>query len=261
MKTSYIILFIAFIALAGLGYFILREDTVIDDNGTDPRNDLQEMNLRIEFIPEEGIESQEIRVLNDDNDIIFQLTIDELNQWTQENWDVFEETPEIGGVITDPESFNFFDRAASISPNNQKMVFSVSHYALATTLSFVIVVDLDSGGMEMVTDPAKGDVEDYFWSEDYDLIAYLIGTGRARGDFLLVDSVSELRRNFTLEGRDIAEILDPDEDTIDFRQFMPKFRELQWIEGRLYFTTDHPEDDQARWSIDRDGTDLRVESY
>ncbi len=197
MKILYIILFIGFVVLVG-GLYMPTEDEEVD-----MENEFAEMELQVEFIPEDGIESQEIRVINEENEIMFQLTIDELNQWTQENWDIFEEEPEVGGREVNPGGFRFFDRAASISPNNRNMIFSVSDYAVATTVSFLIVVDIKSGEMNMISNPALGGVEDYFWSEDNNLVAYTLGTARARGDFLRTDNVIDFKKEFMLNEEDI----------------------------------------------------------
>ena len=259
MKNFYVKLIVSALVLIGIGYLLLSEDPSFND--IDLNDTFQDMNLRIEFIPEEGIESQEIRVLNDDNDIIFQLTIDELNQWTEDNWGIFEEEPEVGGRSVDSGGFGFFDRAASISPNNQKIVFSVSDYAVATTISFVFIADFRTEEMSMINEPTRGGIENYYWSEDSSLIAYTTGTGRARGDFLFVDNVIDFERNFTLEERDLLEILDPNQELIDPGQFMPVFEDLEWVEDRLHFTTEHPENNQVRWSINRDGIDLQREDF
>ena len=259
MKNFYVKLIVSALVLIGIGYLLLSEDPSFND--IDLNDTFQDMNLRIEFIPEEGIESQEIRVLNDDNDIIFQLTIDELNQWTEDNWGIFEEEPEVGGRSVDSGGFGFFDRAASISPNNQKIVFSVSDYAVATTISFVLIADFRTEEMSMINEPTRGGIENYYWSEDSSLIAYTTGTGRSRGDFLFVDNVIDFERNFTLEERDLLEILDPNQELIDPGQFMPVFEDLEWVEDRLHFTTEHPENNQVRWSINRDGIDLQREDF
>ncbi len=260
MKILGGVVFIIIVALViTVGYFFLEEDTVINDNEIDEENEFQEMDLRVEFIPEEGIESQEIRALNEEDDIMFQLTIDELNEWTGANWDIFDETPEVGGREVDPAAFGFFDRAAAISQNNRKMIFSVSDYAVATTVSFLIVADIESGEIDMIREPAPGSVEDYFWSEDSSLVAYTLGTARAGGDFLAVDDVINFERKFILTEEDLLEILDPDQEMIEVGQFMPVFQDLEWEEDRLYFTTEHPEDDRVSWSISREGTELQIE--
>ncbi len=225
----------------------------------DTENEFAEMDLRVEFIPEEGIESQEIRVVNEEDEIMFQLTIDELNQWTQENWDIFEEEPEVGGREVDPGGFGFFDRVASISPNNRKMIFSVSDYAVATTVSFVIVADIESGEMGMIDKPAPGGIESFSWAEDSEMVAYSLGTARAAGDFLSVDNIVDFEREFILSEEELLEVLDPEEEMVEVGQFMPVFQDLEWSEGRLYFTTEHPEEDRTDWSVDKEGVDLRLE--
>lgn len=245
MKKLYIIIFI--IILTGFGYFLLKD------------NQFQEMDLKIEFIPNEGIESEEIRILNDIDEIVFQLTLEELNQWTEENWNIFEEMPEVGGRIVNPAGFGFFDRAASISHDNKKMVFTVSDYALATTVSFIIIVDTESGEMGMINKLKMGNIEEFIWSEDSKLIAYTLGTGRAGGDFLSVDNAKELEEKFILREGDILEVLDPYEELVMVGQFMPLFRNLEWSEDRLYFTTNYLENGQVRWSINKDGRDLKKE--
>ncbi len=254
MKTLYIALFIISVVLVGGWYY-----TTTEYEEPDVENELVEKDLRVEFIPEGGIESQEIRVVSEEDEIMFQLTIDELNQWTQENWDVFEEEPEVGGREVDSGGFGFFDRAAAISHDNRSMIFSVSDYAVATTVSFVIVADIKSGEMNMINKPAPGSVEDYFWSEDNNLVAYTLGTARAGGDFLGVDNVVDFERGFILNEEDILEVLDPDQEVVEIGQFMPVFKDLEWSENRLYFATEHLENDRINWSVDREGTDLRIE--
>ncbi len=254
MKTVYIVLFVALIVLAGSWYYMTVEEE------TDPENGLAEMDLRVEFIPEEGIESQEIRVVNEEDEIMFQLTIDELNQWTQDNWNVFEEEPEVGGRAVDSSAFGFFDRAASISHDNRKMIFSVSDYAVATTVSFVIVADIESGEMNMVSEPAPGNIEDFSWAEDSEMVAYTLGTARAAGDFLSVDDMITFERGFMLSEEELLEVLDPEEEMVETGQFMPVFQDLEWTEDRLYFTSEDPENGRANWSIGKEGADLQLEN-
>lgn len=260
MRNFYIaitIVFVFVIGFIGVFYLTQKEDLNDVEPSNDLRNDFQQMDLRLEFIPLEGVESQEIHVLNEDDEIIFNLTIDELNQWTRENWDIFEEAPEVGGRPVEPDNFGFFDRAASISDDNKKMVFSVSDYAVAMTTSFVIVADIRSGDLVMINEPTQGSAEEYYWSKDNNLIAYTTGTGRAAGDFLLVDDVKNFERKFILREDELLEVLDPDEEMFEVGQFMPIFQNLQWSEDRLFFTTEHPENGQLRWSINKDGANLK----
>ena len=258
MKIFYsVLLIIVIILMLGLGYVAFREEPGINDR--EEGNDLEEMSLGVEFVPEEGIESQEIKVVNDEGVALFQLTIDELNQWTEANWGIFEEPPEVAMREVDPSGFGFFDRAASISPDNKRLVFSVSDYAAATTVSFVILADIETGEIEMVSELARGGVDDYVWSDDGDLVAYTLSTARAGGDFLRVDDVEQMEKSFVLNEEDLLSILDPDEELVEMGQFMPVFGDLEWRENRLYFSSEHPEDDRVRWSVAVDGSDLKVE--
>ncbi len=261
MKIFYsVLLFIVIISVMAIGYIFLTEEPVVSNDEPKPDDELLEMDLRVEFVPEEGIESQEIRVLNENNEIMFQLSIDELNQWTEDNWDIFEEAPEVGGRLVDSDGFGFFDREASISPDNKRLVFSVSDYAVATTVSFVIVVDIDTGEMEMVNKPTRGSVEEYAWSDNGELIAYTLGTARAGGDFLRVDNVLEMKNSFTLSEEELLGVLDPDQELVEVGQFMPVFSNPEWLDDRLYFSTEHPDsNDQVNWSVASDGLDLRTE--
>ncbi len=255
MNIYYILIAIVVIVLIGVGYFLLTEDPL----EIEPDNDLEEMDLRTEFVPEEGIESQEIRVLNEDDEIIFQLTINELNQWTEENWHIFDEEPEVGGRPVEPDGFAYFDIPASISPDNSKLVFSVSDYAALTTTSFIMVADLRTSEINMISEPTMGGVENYYWSEDSERFAYSVGTARATGDFLVVDDAGRHQRVFILGEEELLNIIDPDEEIVEVGQFMPAFQELEWSEERIYFVTEHPDNGFVRWSINGDGNDLRRE--
>ncbi len=216
--------------------------------------------LEVEFIPEEGIESQEIRVVDEEGNIVYQLAIDELVEWIENNWDIFEETPEVGGREVDPSNFGFFDRFASVSPDKKKLVFSVHDYAVATMTSFVIVADLDSGELSMVNEPARGSIEGFVWSGDSEAVAYSLGTGRAAGDFLSVDDVVNMEKKFTLSEEDILELIDYDEELVEVGQFTPFFRDLEWRDYShgysLQFTSDDPDNGSLEWLIERDGSGL-----
>ncbi len=259
MKIFYGVLFIAAVIMIAVGYAGLTEQPVPGNDEPKPENGLSEKDLRVEFVPEQGVESQEMRVLNEADEVMFQLTIEELNRWTEDNWDIFEEPPEVAMREVDPGGFGFFDRAASISPDNRRLVFSVSDYAAATTVSFVITADIESGELDMVDEPTRGSVEEYVWSEDGDLIAYTLGTARAGGDFLRVDDVRQMQKSFALSEEELLAVLDPDQELVEAGQYMPSFGELKWRDDRLYFSTEHPDNDRVRWSVAADGSDLKME--
>ena len=244
-----IIIFIAIIVVGGLILFGL-------ESSTEPENGEVELPEReIEFVAEEGMEAQEISVLEGE-EIIFSLTIDELNEWTADNWDHFEEPPQVAMREVVSDGFGFFDRAASISPDNSRLIFSVSDYAAATTTSLPILVELETGDMEFIKTPARGTVEEYFWNEDSSKVAYTLGTGRSGGDYLRVDDIDQMDISFELEGEDLLTELESD---IEANEFMPVFGQLNWVEDRLEFETEDPEsDDRLEWIIDSDGENLSI---
>ncbi len=255
MKKIIILLLI----IAGVGFIIYGLESP-EDNDPEENNEITER--EVEFIAEEDQEAQQIKVIeedsNEDNEEeVFSLTIDDLNEWTENNWDQFDETPQVGPNNMNPGDFNFFDREASISPDNNKLAFSVSGYAALSTTSLVVVADLEEGEMDFITDPARGTVDEYTWSDDSTKLAYTLGTARAQGDYLRVDSIENMSMNFELEGEDLLEIL---EGKNEATQFLPIFNQLKWEEDQLKFTTEDPEsDERLNWVINSNGENLTLE--
>ena len=243
-----IIILAVVIIAAGFLFFGLE-----DPEG--PENGEVELPARsIEFLAEEDQEAQEIRVLEEDQEEVFSLTIEELNEWTSENWDQFEEPPQVAMREVVPDGFGFFDRAASISPDNSKLIFSVSDYAAATTTSLPIVVNLETGEMEFIKTPTRGTIEEHVWNDNY--LAYTLGTGRARGDYLRVDNIDEMDISFELEGEDLRMELESD---VDASEFMPVFGQLNWTEEGLEFESENPqEEERLMWVVDENGENLSL---
>ncbi len=203
----------------------------------------------------EGIEAHGLSVIKkEDGEVLYEITIEELQNWMRDNWEVFEEPPEVALRPVEPENFTFFDPSAILSPDGKKLVFSVHDYSALTTLSFVLVADIDSSDLSVVKEPTMGSVEKFIWSADSKLVAYALGTARAGGDFLSVDDTEELEKRFTLSENEILEAIGTDFENGD--GFMPCFRDLEWKDDRLHFTTDSPHSAKIRWSINRDGENL-----
>ena len=244
-----IIILVALIIATAFLLFGLEEVSE-QENGNDYTTE-----RAIEFVAEDDQEAQEIKVFEDEVEI-FSLTIEELNQWTANNWDQFEETPQVGMRDIESDNFGFFDRAASISPDNEWLIFSVSDYAVATTTSLPILVNLDTGDMEFIQTPARGTVEDYVWNEESSKVAYTLGTARAGGDLLRVDDLDVMDISFELEGDDLLTQLESD---VEANEFMPVFGQLNWAEDQLEFESEEPEnEDRLEWIIDGDGENLSL---
>lgn len=185
-----------------------------------------------------------IEVLDQKGNSILEYSIEEFNQWTKENWDVFEEVPQVGGRDVEPGNFGWFDETATISPDNEKLVFSVHDYAVATYTSFVGIIEIETKKVNLIKDPAPGDIDEFIWSPDSTHLAYTLGTGRAMGDYLQVDNVENLKKEFLLSQDEVKVI-------------MPRFRDLKWEEDVFKFITDDGKEGIIQWSIERDGTDLK----
>ena len=244
------------IVILGAGFLLFGLETPEESENSE----MELPGREIEFVAEEDQEAQEIRVLEDEEEV-FSLTIEELNQWTADNWDWFEDPPQVGMREVEPDNFGFFDRAASISPDNSKLIFSVSDYSAATTTSILIVVDLEAEEMQMISTPAKGTIEEYAWDHNSVWIAYTLGTARAGGDYLRVDNLDQMDISFGLTGEDLLEVVDFDEEIVQPEDFMPAFGQLSWSENRIEFQSENPqEESNLSWSVDYGGDDLIIEN-
>ena len=67
------------------------------------------------------------------------LTIDQVNQWNEENWDtVFSERPSFGEMReVNFDSFTRFDTSATVGPDGEAVYFTVNDYAAAATMTFL----------------------------------------------------------------------------------------------------------------------------
>ncbi|MFP4022373.1 MAG: hypothetical protein ACLFTS_00810, partial [Candidatus Paceibacterota bacterium] len=196
----------------------------------------EETELEIEYIGEDT-QRKDIKVLEENGEEVFSLNIDDLNQWTKENWDIFEEPPMVAMREVEPDSFDLFDNSATVSPDQEKLAMSVHDYAAATTLSFIIIADLNSGDLDMIKEPTRGSIEEFLWSPDSKLAAYTLNTARAHGDMLSVDDTDSMEKVTTLEGDDLIEKIKDQEDEDDKKEFMPRFRDVKWEDNEIHFKT------------------------
>lgn len=219
-------------------------------------NDAEELeNLSVEYA-KDGMMTKELKVVNEGNEVLYKITIEELTEYAHNNWNIFEEPPEVAMRPVSPDNFHFFDRSASISPNNEKLVFSVHDYAALTEMSFVVVANINTGELSMVKEPVMGSIEKFIWSPDSKSIAYILGTARANGDFLSVDDIESMEKRFTLSEKDLLEVFKTTHRNGD--GFMPHFGNLRWEEEKLFFTTNSTGKETVYWSIDKSGENLKI---
>lgn len=259
-----IILVITFILLAGLGWWWFSDWPEPQPLVEEP---VEEGEPVEEYSAEIIDEGREIKVTDRIDQTVLSFSIEDFNTWTVEHWDeLFPAGVSFGELrAVEPGQFGRFDSSAVVSPDNKRLAWSVSGYAAATTISFVGVMEIDTGSIDLVKEEVMGSIEELIWSPDSTHLAYGLHSARARGDNLSVDNVLTLEKQFTLGigALGLLDQLDPRPD-IDEAQFMPDFRALKWSPDSevLYFTTDHPENGDIDWRIDRDGSGLEpVEGF
>ncbi len=143
-KKKTIVFTTALFFLIAAAVVVLQQKDVIDCPMLNNKVDHQEEILTKENKGAEikyagsGISAREIKVVSAKNEeIIYRITIDELNQWLEENQHVFEEIPEVVGTLMTPKNFQFFDQTASLAEECSKVSFSVHKYAALTETSFI----------------------------------------------------------------------------------------------------------------------------
>lgn len=202
-------------------------------------------------------QGETIKVLNEEKDVVFHFSIQELKTWAKNNWDdIFEKKPSFGDIReVNPDYFYRFDDTALLSPRYNYLAFSVNDYAVATNISFIGIVNLESGEMKLVNEKNIGSVQKFSWAPTETHIAYILNSARAQGDYLSVDSISKMQKEFTLSENEISKALNRQDG------LMPEFRNMGWIQKgqRLKFIANDHEGKSIQWSINFQGDDLKQE--
>lgn len=184
---------------------------------------------------------------------------------------------EIGTIEVGVDDFDRFG-VASAAPGGDRVLFSVTTYAVLTTLSLVGVLDAEDGSIRMLPTPRVGDLQDPAWAPDGGYVAYALGSARSSGEEVRVEALDDadggvaltrrkLHAAWLREGLPTAGDVTPD-------GYLPWFRDLAWSSGRLRFTADapgagrgeppppgadEPSLEPVRWSVGPEGQDLRPE--
>jgi len=217
---------------------------------------------RIEYGQEtDGFGGEIIKVFDEDDQLIFEYKFSDFLEWAEDNWeDIFEEVPAFHeeNPVYPEDLYGSFDDTAKLSPCGKSFAFSVVDYFAATHMSFVGVVNLESGEATLVDEEnLPGRIEEFYWSPGGEYLAYALNTAKAEGSLLSNDHADEMSKEFAIGEEELQEALNQGE----YETFFPFFRDLQWKEdgNRLKFVTDAPEDKDAgtiQWSIDPGGEDL-----
>jgi len=219
--------------------------------------------LSLTYEADRELEGEIITVVSEEGEVVFEYSFDQFKSWADKNWeDAFEEIPAfVEEKPVYPEDLRpAFDQTAALAPDNDRLAFSVHSYFAATFMSFVGVVDLETGAAELVDTGNRGGVEALIWSPGGTYLAYTLNTAEGKGFFLSNDNTVGMVEEFTLSGEDLAEAVEGEGSGRAF----PNFRHVGWEEEkkRLHFVADIDGNDTMEtldWSIKPDGTDLRIE--
>jgi len=234
-----------------------------------PRKELTEwVNFSYEEEKEELIgkkieyDNEVIKVLDENDNVIFEYTHEEFIAWAEKNWeDIFEEIPSFHqDYPVYPGYLSYFEDTAALSPCGKKFAFSVNDYYAAAHMSFVGVVNLETGEADLVDEENRGRIEEFFWSPEGNYLAYALNTAEGEGFFLSNDNVEQMSKEFTLEEEELRETLNAEE----YSHFFPYFRNLAWKEdeSKLEFISNTPvekEAEEIKWNIDPLGDDLEYQ--
>ncbi len=202
-----------------------------------------------------------LEVVDEDDNIAFSYTLSEWRDWTQDRWEyLFKRPIEVDGIELSPQSFERFTAASPLT-DPIKMVFAVSTYAMPTDASLFFTLDIRSKELKFVGEKNKGVIGNVIWSPEGTHFAYFLNTEEAPGEYLTVDNIKTLEKEFVLEDEDILLALGVEEEEIEEGEvdFAPEFRSIEWEEDeeRLMFTTNALEEgEEVRWYINKDGTDI-----
>ncbi len=129
----------------------------------------------------------------------FTYAIDAWRAWAVEHLDAALGGPvTIGDAELDVSTFQTFG-FADLAPDGERVLLVATSYAMLTTASVFTLLDLATGELAVVAEPAYGDVESLVWSPDGRYVAYALGSARAFGDGLHVDDLIDGRRLLELD--------------------------------------------------------------
>jgi hypothetical protein len=217
----------------------------------------KENNLTFEYV-EKG---EGIVIFNEKKEVIFDYAINEFRIWAKENWnDLFVIPPSFGELReVDPEHFYAFNNSASLSPKQNFLAFSVNDYASLTDISFLGVINIKNGEVNLIEDYNIGGVRDIIWSSNEKYFTYILDTARGEGDYISVDDVHKRKKVFTLFPDDVA-ITQNGKTKND--EFLPEFRNVRWSKDDkyLYFTTNSYFEDKEEvyWRVSKEGDNLEI---
>ena len=201
-----------------------------------------------------------IKIQLAETDTLADLSIQQWQQWAEPRWDdLYPDPITIGDMERNADDFDRFGRVA-ITPDSTQLLFSVTTYAIATTISLVGFFEVRSQEFSMFDSEGPGSLEEVAWSPDGKFLAYSMGTARARGDHLHVANFDDKSVTAKFAEQDIVARLEEEiagyETGTDQPQgsiLKPHFRDLEWDDNSMLSFTSykyHREDQVVRWEFD-----------
>ena len=141
---------------------------------------------------------QTVTAVAPDGDIAFAYSIEDWGARAGEHLAAAHGGPVTIGDVEMPVSTFYACGFAEMAPDGRVLVVATT-YAMLTTASVLTYLDPDTLELEVVAEPAYGDVEALIWSPDGRFVAYSLGSARAFGDGLHVDDLEERRRVLELD--------------------------------------------------------------
>ena len=208
---------------------------------------------------------QTVTAFAPDGAVAFTYTIEDWRAWAEEHLDAALGEPLTIGDVEMPASTFYAFGFAEMAPDGRVLVVATT-YAMLTTASVLTYLDPDTLELEVVAEPAYGDVEALAWSPDGRFVAYSLGSARAFGDGLHVDDLEQRRRLLDLDARSALASAAGSAlgAVVDGFGWFPAFRDLAWDDdGALVFATHDPaagaEEGELRWRFDVGSGELRVD--
>lgn len=204
-------------------------------------------------------EDDNLLLVDENEKTVFSYSVSEWQGQVSGRWnDLFPEPIMVNDTEIGPERFERFTVASPVT-DPRKMIFAVSTYLMPEDISLFFVLDVRNRELSFVGEENRGVIGDIKWSPKGTHFAYFLNTQRAAGDYLTLDSIETMEKEFILEEEDILLALGMLEEELESIEFTPEFRSLGWTEDgeRLTFVSDTlEEDEEARWSINIDGTEI-----
>lgn len=212
--------------LVGLLFFIW----LLSNPEAEPTPDQSTESLDSTTVSDVELQAEQtvLRLRSASGDELQDISIDQFNQWAADNWaDVFTEPPAFGDVRAVDAEFDRFDQATAVLAEDEAVLFVVSDYAVATTLSFLGRYTIATEAFDLFAYPNNGGISQLSVSPTETYVAYTLDTARAQGDALVVAEIAGADRLLEIDAERILDALWADSN-LAVADYLPMVREVHW---------------------------------